>query len=271
MSIPQTANPMPASTTEPRAAAAHKVVVRGVHKVFPRKQEGELVVLENIELSIAPREFVCLLGPSGCGKSTLLNLVGGFDRPTSGTIEIDGQPVLGPDPRRVFVFQEYGIFPWASVWDNVALGLRKHSKEEQHRIVQHYIDLVGLKGFEKTYPGELSGGMKQRVAVARALAVKPDIVFMDEPLGALDSLTRLQMRAELLRIWQAEKMTILFVTHDVDEALQLADRIVVMSPRPGRIAEIVPVRAPHPRDIGSAEYGKLKNRLYELLGVSHSI
>jgi ABC-type nitrate/sulfonate/bicarbonate transport system ATPase subunit len=261
---------MSAQAAEPRASATHKVLVRGVNKVFPRR-EGELVVLQDIELAIAPREFVCLLGPSGCGKSTLLNLVGGFDRPTSGTIEIDGQPVVGPDPRRVFVFQEYGIFPWASVWDNVALGLRKLPKDEQHRIVEHYIDLVGLKGFEKTYPNELSGGMKQRVAVARALAVHPDVIFMDEPLGALDSLTRLQMRAELLRIWQAEKMTILFVTHDVDEALQLADRIVVMTPRPGRIAEIVPVRAPHPRDIGSPEYGKLKNRLYELLGVSHSI
>ncbi len=271
MSVPQTVASMPSQADSTRPSATHKVVVRGVNKVFPRKKEGDLVVLEDIELTIAPREFVCLLGPSGCGKSTLLNLVGGFDRPTSGTIEIDGQPVHGPDPRRVFVFQEYGIFPWASVWDNVALGLRKLPMDEQHKIVQHYIDLVGLKGFEKTYPNELSGGMKQRVAVARALAVHPDIIFMDEPLGALDSLTRLQMRAELLRIWQTEKMTILFVTHDVDEALQLADRIVVMSPRPGRIAEIVPVRAPHPRDIGSQEYGRLKNRLYELLGVSHSI
>ena len=252
-------------------SATQKVVVRGVNKIFPRKKEGDLVVLENIDLSVAPHEFVCLLGPSGCGKSTLLNLIGGFDRPTSGTVEIEGQAVLGPDPRRVFVFQEYGIFPWASVWDNVALGPRNLPKGEQHQIVQHYIDLVGLKGFEKTYPGELSGGMKQRVAVARALAVKPDIIFMDEPFGALDSLTRLQMRVELLRIWQQEKMTILFVTHDVDEALQLADRIVVMSPRPGRIAEIASVRLPHPRDLGSSEYGKLKNRLYELLGVSHSI
>jgi len=271
MSLPQTVTTMPAEAERIRASATDKVVVRGVNKVFPRKKEGDLVVLENIDLSIAPREFVCLLGPSGCGKSTLLNLIGGFDRPTSGTIEIDGQPVFGPDPRRVFVFQEYGIFPWASVWDNVALGLRKLGKDEQHKIVQHYIDLVGLKGFEKTYPNELSGGMKQRVAVARALAVKPDIIFMDEPFGALDSLTRLQMRVELLRIWQQEKMTILFVTHDVDEALQLADRIVVMSPRPGRIAEIAPVRMSHPRDLGSPEYGRIKNRLYELLGVSHSI
>ena len=256
----------------PQSANAKKVVVRGVNKRFPRKKkEGDLVVLENIDLAVAPREFVCLLGPSGCGKSTLLNLIGGFDRPTSGTIEIDGRPVLGPDPRRVFVFQEYGIFPWATVWDNVALGLRKLPRDEQERIVRHYIELVGLKGFETTYPNELSGGMKQRVAVARALAVKPDIIFMDEPFGALDSLTRQQMRIEILRIWNAEKMTILFVTHDIDEALQLADRIVVMSPRPGRITETVTVELPHPREIGSAGYVSVKMRLYELLGVSRAI
>jgi len=249
---------------------ADKVVVRGVEKRFERKQD-ELLALSAVDLSVAEGEFVCLLGPSGCGKSTLLNIIGGFETPTAGTVTIDGQAVTGPDPRRVFVFQEYGIFPWASVWDNVALGLRKLSKDEQARIIQRTIDLVGLKGFEKSFPSELSGGMRQRVAVARALAVKPDIVLMDEPLGALDSLTRMQMRSEILRIWREEKMTILFVTHDIDEALQLADRIVVMSPRPGRIAEIVQVSQEHPRVIGSPEYVRVKHRLYELLGVSHSV
>jgi ABC-type nitrate/sulfonate/bicarbonate transport system ATPase subunit len=249
---------------------ADKVVVRGVEKRFERKQD-ELVALSAVDLSVSEGEFVCLLGPSGCGKSTLLNIIGGFETPTAGTVTIDGQAVTGPDPRRVFVFQEYGIFPWASVWDNVALGLRKLSKDEQARIIQRTIDLVGLKGFEKSFPSELSGGMRQRVAVARALAVKPDIVLMDEPLGALDSLTRMQMRSEILRIWHEEKMTILFVTHDIDEALQLADRIVVMSPRPGRIAEIVEVRQEHPRVIGSPDYVRVKHRLYELLGVSHSV
>jgi NitT/TauT family transport system ATP-binding protein len=253
-----------------RSLVAPKIAVRGLDKSFAR-QKDELRVLAGIDLEIKAGEFVCLLGPSGCGKSTLLNIVGGFDAPSAGTVEIDGHPVTGPDPRRVFVFQEYGIFPWASVWDNVALGLRDKSKAEQHEIVQHYVELVGLKGFEKSFPSELSGGMRQRVAVARALAVHPDVVFMDEPLGALDSLTRLSMRGEILRIWQQEKMTVLFVTHDVDESLQLADRVVVMSPRPGRIAEIVPVALPHPRDIGSPEYGRLKNRLYELLGVSHAV
>ena len=249
---------------------ADKVVVRGVEKRFERKQD-ELVALSAVDLSVAEGEFVCLLGPSGCGKSTLLNIIGGFETPTAGAVTIDGQTVTGPDPRRVFVFQEYGIFPWASVWDNVALGLRKLPADEQARTIQRTIDLVGLKGFEKSFPSELSGGMRQRVAVARALAVKPDIILMDEPLGALDSLTRMQMRSEILRIWQEEKMTILFVTHDIDEALQLSDRIVVMSPRPGRIAEIVEVRQRHPRVIGSEEYVRVKHRLYELLGVSRSV
>jgi ABC-type nitrate/sulfonate/bicarbonate transport system ATPase subunit len=252
------------------APGREKIAVRGVSKRFLRG-DGELEVLRDVSLSVRAGEFVCLLGPSGCGKSTLLNMVGGFDTPSTGSIEIDGQPVTGPDPKRVFVFQEYGIFPWASVWDNVALGLRHRPKDEVARITQHYVELVGLAGFEKSFPSELSGGMRQRVAVARALAVSPDVVFMDEPLGALDSLTRLAMRSELLRLWQSEGMTILFVTHDVDESIQLADRVVVMSPRPGRIAEIVPVEMPHPRDVGSPEYGRIKNRLYELLGVTHAV
>ena len=247
-----------------------KVVFEKVSKVFERRG-ADLEVLANIDLSVAPGEFVCLLGPSGCGKSTLLNISGGFEQPTSGRVLIDGEPVQGPNPRRVFVFQEYGIFPWASVWDNVALGLRHLSKDEQHTIVSQVIDLVGLTGFERTYPQELSGGMKQRVEVARALAVDPDVIFMDEPFGALDSLTRLSLRSELIRIWSKSGKTILFVTHDVDESIQLAQRIVVFSDRPGRIKEIIPVPLEHPRDLGSPEYGQIKNHLYDLLGVSHKV
>jgi ABC-type nitrate/sulfonate/bicarbonate transport system ATPase subunit len=247
-----------------------KVVFEKVNKVFERRG-ADLEVLANIDLSVAPGEFVCLLGPSGCGKSTLLNISGGFEEPTSGRVLIDGEPVQGPNPRRVFVFQEYGIFPWASVWDNVALGLRHLSKDEQHTIVAQVIDLVGLTGFESTYPQELSGGMKQRVEVARALAVDPDVIFMDEPFGALDSLTRLSLRSELIRIWRKSGKTILFVTHDVDESIQLAQRIVVFSDRPGSIKEIIPVPLEHPRDLGSPEYGQIKNHLYDLLGVSHKV
>ena len=258
-------------TTDEQRGARPKVVIEGVNKSFARRDE-DLEVLSDVDLEVHEGEFVCLLGPSGCGKSTLLNILGGFEEPSSGVVSIDGEAVSGPDSRRVFVFQEYGIFPWASVWDNVALGLRHMpDKDEQASIVQRYVDLVGLTGFETTYPMELSGGMKQRVEVARALAVSPDVIYMDEPFGALDSLTRLTMRAELIRIWQAEQKTILFVTHDVDESIQLAERIVVFSPRPGRIREIVTVDLPHPRDLGSPEYGRVKNRLYELLGVDHTV
>ena len=247
-----------------------KVCFEGIRQSFPTKQE-DLLVLDGIDLDVAESEFVCLLGPSGCGKSTLLNIAGGFVAPTSGQVTIDGEVVTAPSAQRVFVFQEYGIFPWASVWDNIALGLRHLSSDEQHEIVSSTIELVGLEGFERAYPMELSGGMKQRVEVARALAVSPDVIYMDEPFGALDSLTRLTMRSELIRIWGQKKPTILFVTHDVDESIQLAERIVVMSARPGRIADILEVDLPHPRDLGSPEYGVIKNRLYELLGVSNKI
>jgi NitT/TauT family transport system ATP-binding protein len=247
-----------------------KLVFEGVSKTFTTGREP-LRVLEGIDLEIREGELLCLLGPSGCGKSTLLNIAAGFERPTQGRVTIDGEEVTGPHPQRVFVFQEYGIFPWASVWDNVVLGIRKLPREEQYRIAQETIDLVGLTGFEHAYPMELSGGMKQRVEVARALAVSPDVIYMDEPFGALDSLTRLTMRSELIRIWQEQRKTIVFVTHDVDESIQIAERVVVLSDRPGRIADIVEVDLPHPRDLGGAEYGRIKNRLYELLGVEHSI
>jgi NitT/TauT family transport system ATP-binding protein len=247
-----------------------KVVFSGVSKRF-QKGEESLQVLNDINLTVNEGEFICLLGPSGCGKSTLLNIAGGFETPDTGKVTIDGEAVDGPNSRRVFVFQEYGIFPWASVWDNVALGLRHLKETERAKIVQETIDMVGLTGFERSFPMELSGGMKQRVEVARALAVSPDVIFMDEPFGALDSLTRLTMRTEIIRIWEQEKKTILFVTHDVDESIQLADRVVVLSARPGEIAEIVEVGMKHPRDLGSPEYGEIKNRLYGLLGVSHSV
>jgi len=252
------------------SARQAKVLFENVSMEFEKRGEP-LLVLDRVDLEVFDGEFVCLLGPSGCGKSTLLNSAAGFVHPTTGRVTIDGQVVEKPNPRRVFVFQEYGIFPWASVWDNVALGLRHLPKSEQYEIVQRTIDMVGLTGFEKSYPMELSGGMKQRVEVARALAVSPDVIFMDEPFGALDSLTRLSMRAEIIRIWEQEKKTILFVTHDVDESIQLADRVVVMSNRPGRILDIVEVGLEHPRDLSSPEYARIKTRLYEQLGVRQSV
>jgi NitT/TauT family transport system ATP-binding protein len=228
-------------------------------------------VLNDINLEVTEGEFVCLLGPSGCGKSTLLSTMAGFLAPTSGEIKIDGQAVQGPDPRRIFVFQERGVFPWLTVEGNIAFGLFHLGRAEREQRVAHYVRMVGLEGFEKAYPAALSGGMKQRLEVARALAVNPDMLFLDEPFGALDSITRLVMRAELLRIWQAERKTIIFVTHDIDEAVQLADRVVVMSARPATIQQIVSIDIPHPRDISSAHYLELRDGIFRQIGLAHKI
>jgi len=181
------------------------------------------------------------------------------------------EPVSGPDPRRVLVFQERGVFPWLTVRGNIGFGLFKVAKDERERRIRHYVKLVGLTGFENAYPRELSGGMKQRLEVARALAVNPDMLLLDEPFGALDSITRLIMRRELLRIWQAEQKTILFVTHDIDESVQLADRVVVMSTRPATIQRIVQIDIPHPRDISSSRYLNLRDAIFEEIGLAHKV
>jgi NitT/TauT family transport system ATP-binding protein len=247
-----------------------KLRTENVGMTFQRDGK-DLPVLENIDLEVSDGEFVCLLGPSGCGKSTLLSAMAGFLKPTSGAIRIDGEIVRGPDPRRIFVFQERGVFPWLTVEGNIGFGLHKLSGKERTVRVSHYIRMVGLEGFEKSYPHELSGGMKQRVEVARALAVNPDVMFLDEPFGALDSITRMVMRIELLRIWQTERKTILFVTHDIDEAVQLADRVVVMSARPGRIQQVVSIDIPHPRDISSQRYLELRDGILGQIGLAHRL
>lgn len=247
-----------------------KLRTENVSMVFTRDGKS-MPVLENINLEFGDGEFVCLLGPSGCGKSTLLSAIAGFLKPTGGEIRIDGETVRGPDPRRIFVFQERGVFPWLTVEGNIGFGLARLSRTERMRRVSHYIRMVGLEGFEKSYPHELSGGMKQRVEVARALAVNPDVLFLDEPFGALDSITRMVMRGELLRIWQAERKTILFVTHDIDEAVQLADRVVVLSARPGRIRQIVQIDIPHPRDISSPRYLELRDGILSQIGMAHNL
>jgi len=179
--------------------------------------------------------------------------------------------VSGPDPRRIFVFQERGVFPWLTVEGNIGFGLGRLSKSEREKRIRHYVRLVGLEGFEKAYPHELSGGMKQRVEVARALAVDPDMLYLDEPFGALDSITRLEMRRELLRIWHAEKKTILFVTHDIEESVQLADRVVVLSARPARIRRIVEIDLPHPRDLSARRYLELRDGIFEEIGLAHKV
>jgi ABC-type nitrate/sulfonate/bicarbonate transport system ATPase subunit len=243
-----------------------KVQIKGVSHAF-----GDTRVLEDINLSVEAGEFVCILGPSGCGKSTLLNLVGGFITATSGEIRIDGEAVKGPDPRRIFVFQERGVFPWLTVQQNIGFGLSRLPEAERARRIAHYVQLVGLPGFERSYPRQLSGGMKQRLEVARALAVNPDVLYLDEPFGALDSITRLQMRRELLRIWQAERKTILFVTHDIEESVQLADRVVVMSQRPGKIQRIVPIDVAHPRDLSDPRYIALRDSIFAEIGLAHHV
>jgi ABC-type nitrate/sulfonate/bicarbonate transport system ATPase subunit len=232
---------------------------------------GAMKVLEDITLDVAEGEFVCILGPSGCGKSTLLNITGGFVKPSTGEVTIDGEPVTGPDPRRIFVFQERGVFPWLTVEENIAFGLFRLGEKEKNERVAHYVAMVGLRGFEKSYPRELSGGMKQRLEVARALAVDPDVLYLDEPFGALDSITRLQMRRELLRIWHAERKTVLFVTHDIEESVQLADRVVVMTARPGRVQSIVTVGIDHPRDLSDPRYIARRDEIFAAIGLAHQI
>ncbi len=250
---------------------APKILIRDLWMTFPGKEKDATIpVLENINLEVREGEFVCIVGPSGCGKSTLLNIVGGFLSATSGTATVDGEIVAGPDPRRVFIFQENGVFPWLTVEDNIGFGLLKKTPEERQRIVAHYTEMVSLTGFEKAYPRELSGGMKQRVEIARALAANPDILYMDEPFGALDFLTRLRMRAELVQIWQREKKTVLFVTHDVEESVQLADRVVVMGRRPSTIRSIVEVPMPRPRDLDSPSYLSIRDEIFEIMGLDHS-
>ena len=243
-----------------------KVQFRGLGMRF-----GKTDVLRDIDLSVEEGELVCLLGPSGCGKSTLLNIVGGFLQPTEGEVTIDGVPVTGPDRRRIFVFQERGVFPWLNVEQNVGFGLFGMTDHERRERIEHYIQLVGLRGSEKAYPRELSGGMKQRLEVARALAVQPDVLYLDEPFGALDSITRLQMRRELLRIWQAERKTILFVTHDIEESVQLADRVVIMSQRPGRVRRILEIDIDHPRDLSAPRYIELRDAIFSEIGLAHQV
>jgi NitT/TauT family transport system ATP-binding protein len=218
-----------------------------------------------------PGEFVCIVGPSGCGKTTLLNVITGFLKQSTGEVLVQGATVKGPDPRRVFVFQDNGVFPWLTVEQNIAFGIARLSRQRQMEIVHRYVQMVGLTGFEKAYPRELSGGMRQRVEIARALAPNPEIIYMDEPFGALDFITRLKMRADLTRIWQEEKKTILFVTHDIEESVQLADRVVVMSSRPGTIRKQIRIDLPRPRDIDAPEYLEVRDEIFHTIGMSLKI
>jgi ABC-type nitrate/sulfonate/bicarbonate transport system ATPase subunit len=242
------------------------VSVRGLWKAFPTRQ-GPLSVLERIDLAVGEGEFVAIVGPSGCGKTTLLNIIAGFDRPDRGEVLVDGAPVRGPSPKGIVISQQGSVFPWLTVRGNLTFGLDGAPDAERRRIADHYLSLVGLEGFEGAYPFELSGGMLKRVEVARALAVRPEILYMDEPLAALDALTRFRMRIELLRILARERHTCLLVTHDVEEAIHLADRILVLSARPATVRSVVGVPFPHPRRLSSPDVVALKERILRELGV----
>jgi NitT/TauT family transport system ATP-binding protein len=222
---------------------AAQIVIDGVGHVYRPSRGAPLMALDNVSLDVREREFVALLGPSGCGKSTLLYLVGGFLPVERGTISVDGNPIASPGPDRGIVFQHFALFPWKTVLQNVLYGLEKQgiARDERLRRARLFIDLVGLTGFEDSYPSQLSGGMKQRAAIARTLAIDPQILLMDEPFGALDAQTRSLMQAEMLNIWQRSRKTVIFVTHDVHEAVFLAERIAVMSARPGHIKEVVEI------------------------------
>jgi NitT/TauT family transport system ATP-binding protein len=250
----------------PAAPGEPAVRVAGVTKVF-RAGGREVVALQGIDLTVAPGELVCLLGPSGCGKSTLLNAIAGFAPPTSGTVEANGRPVAGPGPDRAMVFQEYALFPWMTVEANVAFGLelRGERREAVRARVEPLLRQLGLWEFRDRFPKDLSGGMRQRVAIARVLAIDPPMLLMDEPFGALDALTRRNLQDELLRLWAALKKTIVFVTHGIEEAIYLADRVVVMTYRPGRVKRIVPVTLARPRDTASADFNGLKREVSALV------
>jgi len=247
----------------------HKLVIDQVGKVFNSKG-GEMVALDRTSFKVKEGEFITILGPSGCGKSTILRIVAGLEEPSSGHVYLDGHEVKGPGPDRGMVFQSYTLYPWLNVEDNIAFGLKLKgtSQKQCKEVAQHYLELIGLSGFEKHYPIQLSGGMKQRVAIARALANDPEILLMDEPFGALDAQTRSIMQEILLKAWDESKKTILFITHDVEESIFLADSVYVMTARPGSLKENIPVNLPRPRDYSiknSLDFLSLKTRLLGLI------
>lgn len=250
-----------------------RIDIKDVSKVFAGKS-GQVSALDPVSLSIAENEIVCVVGPSGCGKTTLMNIIAGLESASGGVVEADGQPVTGPGPDRGVIFQQYALFPWLTVRKNVEFGLslKNVSADERRRVASHYISLVGLEEAAEQLPRELSGGMKQRCAIARAYAAAPKVLLMDEPFGALDALTKTALQGQLLSAWAAEPRTIFFITHDVDEAVYLGNRVVVMSPRPGRIASVIDICLPYPRDLDlrmKPEFNELRRRVWDAVhGVS---
>lgn len=244
-----------------------KIRVTNLKKSFPLKG-NDFIALDGVNLNIQDKEFVTIVGPSGCGKTTLLNVIGGLETFTDGEVLVDEEPVRGPSPERGVIFQQYALFPWLTVRQNVEFGLKlaRKSRKEIQQTADRFIDLVGLTQFADALPKMLSGGMKQRCALARAYAMNPKLLLMDEPFGALDALSRVNLQGQLLETWQVEKRTVMFITHDVDEAVFLANRVVVMAANPGRIKKIIEVDLPYPRNVDlrlTPKFGELRNEVWE--------
>jgi ABC-type nitrate/sulfonate/bicarbonate transport system ATPase subunit len=246
-----------------------KIEVKDLTKSFPSDQ-GPLMVVEGASLSIADGEFVAIVGPSGCGKSTLMNMIAGFIRPDRGSVVIDGVERRRPDRKAIHISQHGSVFPWLTVRRNLMFGLNGQESADKARLADHYAGIVGLKGFERSYPHELSGGMLKRAELARALVVKPEILYMDEPFSALDALLSLRMRNEFLRILAEERHTVLLITHDVEEAIHLADRVMVLSPRPARVQAVFDVAIAHPRQLTSPAVQDLRVAILRELGVERT-
>ena len=236
------------------------LVIEELHKKF-RVGAGEVIALRDINLQIREGEFISIVGSSGCGKSTLLRIIAGLENGHSGSVRLGDRRVSGPGLDRGMIFQEHRLLPWLTVEENVAFALNGRTSENE-RLVREHLELVGLSGFAKAHPHQLSGGMAQRVAIARALVNQPKLLLLDEPFGALDALTRIQMQQEILRIWEVERTTMVLVTHDIDEAIYLGDRVVILSSRPGTVKKIVPVDLPRPRDRSSYEFVQIRKEIY---------
>ncbi|QOX63190.1 ABC transporter ATP-binding protein [Anoxybacterium hadale] len=242
------------------------IEIQNVFRTYVDDKENQVEALFDVNLSVREGEFISIIGPSGCGKTTLLRLLAGLDAPTSGALSINGHEIKSPDPERGYVFQQGSLFPWLTVEKNIASGLKARGVyQKQKQDISHYIQLIGLAGFEKSYPHQISGGMAQRVAIARALINRPAALLLDEPMGALDSFTRADLQEKLLELWKKNHTTMILVTHDVDEAIFLSDRIVIMTPRPGQISEILKIDLPRPRDRAGIDFAGIRSSILEKL------